>query len=350
MAVYGDNDLYFTWVFVAKRLKANIEKWCNSFIDAMEDDGDNLDYSIESLNFIDEWIDSAWNGGQPNNIDSMVQVIGAYVGLTIEKIFPGIWSIVDDGYVFILDETESIPEGFEINPFGWVRKRFEQNQSIFLTFKNMIEYIESISGVDLGIDKSKFFLIVLAVKTDFSEDAPFIEDEYIDLSNCDEATDFFIVASGSEFDKELNPHVVGTYSDGDLNCEEFVGLSNDSTSKSSEVIKFIFSHSKFQSDKVEADNFIKLLSDTVLVRTPFSIDLKNEDCRSVFMNDSDDSIDVSDIIEEANIYFYMNKRVVEIDVDELDTANSKRLIKSAIDQFDYDSLIERFCMAAVLYK
>lgn len=108
----------------------------------------NLNFETDSFTIFDELISELWQGDGPmeKNIESVTAVFGSYVAITLMQKFNGEWSIEDEGsWRYILEETEEFP-GLAIQPFVWMRKRFDNKESIAEKYESMVIYAQNLKN------------------------------------------------------------------------------------------------------------------------------------------------------------------------------------------------------------
>ena len=107
---------------------------------------EKLDYSINSFKLFDELINDLWpeSGPMEKNIESVTAVFGSYIAVTFMLVFNGEWSIESEGsWRYIIDETDDFPM-LAIQPFVWMRNRFDNNELIFQKYESMASYANSV--------------------------------------------------------------------------------------------------------------------------------------------------------------------------------------------------------------
>ena len=114
-------------------MKISQKKWSEIVdIGQMVGEGDNaikyqLDFSIKSVVRLDKMIDDLWEGEIPNNLDNMIYLFGSYLAIITENYFNGSWSINKQTNEI---NFESKTSKVKFNPWNWVAKKFELNESL----------------------------------------------------------------------------------------------------------------------------------------------------------------------------------------------------------------------------
>ena len=100
--------------------------------------GFELDHSPESLATVDRMVDDLWQGQAPDNLEAMVQLIGAYVGETLRRNLGGEWGISPE----FNTEALNLPSGTSTFPLAKVEKRLVNGQEDSVEF-----YFQALSGL-----------------------------------------------------------------------------------------------------------------------------------------------------------------------------------------------------------